>query len=94
LGGGAEGAARRRRAAPKAQYRPKAGQKKKTHEVGLFFLVPASTRCSIMKGVNPALPIVVLTHPIKFFPVSSGVMEKTLSSDLEQSSALEAFQIC
>ena len=24
------------------QYRPKAGKKKKTHEVGLFFLVPAS----------------------------------------------------
>ena len=74
------------------QHRPKAGKKKKTREAGLFFLVPASTRCSIRKGVNPALPIVVLTHPIKFFSISSGVQEKTLSSDLEQSNALEAFQ--
>ena len=53
------------------QHRPKAGKKKKSREAGLFFLVPASSRCSIRKWVNPALPIVVLTvltHPIKFFP--------------------------
>ena len=36
------------------QHQLKAGKKKKTHEAGLFFLVPASTRCSIRKGVNPA----------------------------------------
>ena len=55
----------------KGQHRPKTGKKKKTREAGLFFLVPASSRCSIRKWVNPALPIVVLTvltHPIKFFP--------------------------
>ena len=78
----------------KGQHRPKAGKKKKTREAGLFFLVPASTRCSIRKWVNPALPIVVLTHPIKVFSISSVVLGKTLSSDLEQSSALEAFEIC
>ena len=37
--GGAQGRSSWEGGAPKAQYRPKAGKKKKTHEVGLFFLV-------------------------------------------------------
>ena len=43
---------------PKAgEHRPKAGKKKKTHEVGLFFLVPASFQwCFITKWVNRLFP--------------------------------------
>ena len=40
--GGAQGRSSWEGGAPKAQYRPKAGKKKKTREAGLFFLVPAS----------------------------------------------------
>ena len=43
---------------PKAgEHRPKAGKKKKTHEVGLFFLVPTSFQwCFITKRVNRLFP--------------------------------------
>ena len=44
------------RAAPNAQYRPKAGKKKKTLEVGLFFWFPLRTRCFIREWVNPTFP--------------------------------------
>ena len=54
--GGAQGRSSWEGGAPKAQYRPKAGKKKKTHEVGLFFLVPTSPRCFIRKWVNPTFP--------------------------------------
>ena len=37
--GGAQGRCSWEEGAPKAHYRPKAGMKKKTNEVGLFFLV-------------------------------------------------------
>ena len=72
------------------QHRPKAGKKKKTHEVGLFFLVPASTRCSIRKWVNPAsamsVPRPIVRSPsncLKFFHFSGGKPKKSLSSALE-----------
>ena len=54
--GGTEGAARWRRAAPKAQYWPMTGKKKKTHEVGLFFLVPTSQVMLHPKWVKKPFP--------------------------------------
>ena len=46
------------------EHRPKAGKKKKTHEVGLFFLPTSFQWCFITKWVNRLFPDGHIVHPL------------------------------
>ena len=71
--GGAQGRSSWERVVPKAQYRPKAGKNKKTHEVGLFFWFPLSfSDASSRSGLTQRSPTCPVYRPYSLLKAIRG----------------------